>query len=736
MGRPVDGAKRTRASMIGTLPGYTSTDGRAERRALRDLRGLSLRLCVVVAALCLLAPSAAAASEPERAYTRVPGSPLVGLSKTGGVAFSPNGRLLAHGTEIFSVGASSAPTPVSGPQPDLTAEVAAFSPNGRLLAAAGDEVTGQMYSLHYAEVVSLFSVGPSGALSRVFAPPATVGSSPTSITFSPNGRLLAVTTGEGSAASLYLFSVGSMGALAAVPGSPYSVSTQHVAFSPRAPLLAAQVKGGLRIFSISPSSALTEAPESPIEVPRLNAIAFRPDGDLLTSSFDVSALADVITTYIVAPAGALTPIASGVGPTGAAPGPGAGFSPDGTMFAYPLMDSTYVNVLSLGRSGAVSVLPGNPFATGPPTRIVFSNKGLLALTSEDGGFDGNVSVFTPFATSASTNWVGALGSEGYDLAGWDGGSDVSDLPNESLSLVKGSRCVFAAHTSDVRALTSPDELMRTAAGYCDPTELQVKLTFHVAYTGDLRLYAVHWGPGESKEHETITVGSDSVLLDNNIDMTNDDFSNGEWAIFPVSEPAGGSLTIEVNEACACWGGALLSGIFLGNAGPPAAMPTPGAPQGNWVGTYGSAGYDLGAWNGESDLASLPSATVGLTQGSRYVWASSTHDRRALQSPDRHTRTAAAYLDPAQIRLSLKFNTAFSGNLHLYAVDWDSQARRELISVNGQTADLSRDFHRGAWVSFPISAAAGETVPIVVDRTAGESAVLSGIFLGGAGASHR
>jgi hypothetical protein len=33
------------------------------------------------------------------------------------------------------------------------------------------------------------------------------------------------------------------------------------------------------------------------------------------------------------------------------------------------------------------------------------------------------------------------------------------------------------------------------------------------------------------------------------------------------------------------------------------------------------------------------------------------------------------------------------------------------------------------VTFPISVAAGETVPIVVDRTAGANAVLSGIFLG-------
>jgi hypothetical protein len=78
---------------------------------------------------------------------------------------------------------------------------------------------------------------------------------------------------------------------------------------------------------------------------------------------------------------------------------------------------------------------------------------------------------------------------------------------------------------------------------------------------------------------------------------------------------------------------------------------------------------------------------------------------------------------------VKFTSAFTGNLHLYALDWDSTARRETISVAGQTAVLSGSFNAGAWVTVPVSVGAGETVPIVVDRTAGANAVLSGIFLG-------
>jgi hypothetical protein len=322
--------------------------------------------------------------------------------------------------------------------------------------------------------------------------------------------------------------------------------------------------------------------------------------------------------------------------------------------------------------------------------------------------------------------VGAFGSNGYDLAAWDGQSDVSYFPNVSVSLVQGSHYVWSANTSDTRALLSLDGSTRTAATYYDPNKLQIKLTFHTAYTGNLRLYAVDWDGSVgccTERRETITVGNQSVGF---ASQHYGAFHQGQWVAFPVSEPAGGSVMITATRETGS--NAVLSGIFLGDAGAPPAIESPSAPQGNWVGTYGSAGYDLAAWNGTSDLTSMPNATVSLTQGSRYVWSVSTKDVRALESPDKATRDAATYYANKQLSLTLKFNSAYTGNLHLYALDWDSHARRELISAGGQTAALSNDFNQGAWVTFPISAVAGETVPIVVDRTAGGNAVLSGIFL--------
>jgi WD40 repeat protein len=673
-------------------------------------------LFAAIVALCLLVPSTASASEP--AYTPAPGSPLSSPINGGsGLAFSPSGGLLANGTAIFSVGASGALTPVGSSPPDPSAHAVAFSPSGTLLAAANEG----------ADTVSIFSVGSSGALTAVPGSPFTLAAQPGSVTFSPSGNLLEVSAGE----SLYVFSVSASGALTAAAGSPHSVKgTGRAAFSPAGGLLAVPDSAGVSVFSVGSSGALTAVAGSPFNASGglgENAV-FHTGGNVLSVA-GFQSKGEVLTTYSVSSSG--VPAQIGSGEIQATPTE-AWFSPDGGMVATTGYDNSAVHLHSIGASGALSEVQSLE-GPDPVTSIAISASGLIATKSLERA---GLAVFVPSSVSRATNWVGAFGSEGYDLAGWDGESDVSDLSDASVTLVKGSRCLWAANTSNTSALTSPDGLTRTAAGYCNPEqqsglpslgETQVKLTFRTAYTGNLRVYSALWAGtdgAEGKPHETITVGSQSVGISNNVDMGSNGFSEGQWAIFPVSEPAGGSLTIT---------GKVLSGIFLGDAGAPPAIASTSAPQGAWTGALGSAGYDLAAWDGSTDVSDIPGASLSVAQGSRYVWAPNTSDVRALQSTDGLTREAATYFDSNQLRLALKFNSAYTGNLRLYAVDWDSTARRELISVNGQTAALSGNFSQGAWVTFPISVAAGETVRIVVDRTAGANAVLSGVFLGDAGA---
>ena len=111
---------------------------------------------------------------------------------------------------------------------------------------------------------------------------------------------------------------------------------------------------------------------------------------------------------------------------------------------------------------------------------------------------------------------------------------------------------------------------------------------------------------------------------------------------------------------------------------------------------------------------------------------STSDVRALQDPTQTQRRAATYADANQVTVHLSFPSAYSGTVHLYAIDWDSTARRESITVNDgsgpHTVNITTDFSQGAWTSFPVTVAAGGTVTITVTRTAGINAVLSGILL--------
>jgi hypothetical protein len=332
------------------------------------------------------------------------------------------------------------------------------------------------------------------------------------------------------------------------------------------------------------------------------------------------------------------------------------------------------------------------------------------------------------AQAPQGGWVGQLGTKGYLLDGWDGSQDVSNLPGITPTLVSGTRTLWAPNTPDVRALQAPDgSTVRNASAYSDPNVVTEGLQFTNAYTGDISIYADDWDNQGRAETISLNDGSGPRLY------SLAGFSQGEWLTFPVNVAAGAKVTISATNTATATATttptAVISAVMIGDAGAPPVTGSTQAPQGNWSKAYGAAGYDLAGWNGTTDLSWMPNATVTLDQGTRATQAATTTDARALSDPTGASRTAADYTDPNQVRLKLTFSSAYTGNIHLYGVDWDSTARRELITVNGQTAELSSDFSQGAWVSFPITEAAGDVLTITVDRTAGTSAVLSGFFLG-------
>ncbi len=337
------------------------------------------------------------------------------------------------------------------------------------------------------------------------------------------------------------------------------------------------------------------------------------------------------------------------------------------------------------------------------------------------------------------DWVGTYGADGYALGGWNNSSSTGDLvvmPHATLTVEQGNRYVWANPTSDVRALESPDETERRAATWFHDTQLRMRLDFNAAYSGTMHLYVIDWDTATRRQNVTVTDGTTTK----SIAMTSS-YDGGAWLHFPITVPAGGSVHITADYV-AGWN-PNIDGIFLGGPGappgppppPPNEVDSPGV-QGNWVGTYGTDGYALGGWNGATDIVVLPTATLTVEQGTRYVWANPTTDVRALQSPDQSERRAATWVDNTQLKLRLDFSAAYAGTMHLYVVDWDTTTRRQNVTVTDgtttKTIAMTNSYNVGAWLHVPISVAAGGTVRITADYVAGYNPTIDGIFLGGNG----
>jgi 6-phosphogluconolactonase len=272
-----------------------------------------------------------------------------------------------------------------------------FSPNGRLLAVTSHT---SAPPLELPSRVSVFSVGSGGVLTAVSGSPFATDLLPFFLAFSPNGKLLAVPGLLG----VSVFSVAADGALTPVNGSPFASSNGSIsaAFSPGGRLLAtANIDNTVSVFSVGWSGTLTQVNGSPFAVDAINlsSIAFSPRGRLLAvSSFgeggDQPVFDNRVFVFSVAWDGTLTPVKGSPFTTGDGPGSIA-FSPSGKLLATANSGDNTVSVFSVGSRGALTQVSGSPFATGNagfnPNTVAFSAGGrLLAVANFN---DSTVSVF-------------------------------------------------------------------------------------------------------------------------------------------------------------------------------------------------------------------------------------------------------------------------------------------------------------------------------------------------------
>ena len=148
-------------------------------------------------------------------------------------------------------------------------------------------------------------------------------------------------------------------------------------------------------------------------------------------------------------------------------------------------------------------------------------------------------------------------------------------------------------------------------------------------------------------------------------------------------------------------------------------------EGGWIGTYGSQGYDI--IGGRSSLPDY--ATITPSGQSTVIWATSTTAPAALEIDPGTFGSAAAWYSSTSFTVDVNLTDGQTHDLTLYAVDWNTQNRSELIQIvnasTGSVLDSRRisSFSEGIYLQWAVSG----NIKVVVTDVGGPDAVLSGLF---------
>ena len=150
-------------------------------------------------------------------------------------------------------------------------------------------------------------------------------------------------------------------------------------------------------------------------------------------------------------------------------------------------------------------------------------------------------------------------------------------------------------------------------------------------------------------------------------------------------------------------------------------------KGSWRGVYGADGYSVA-----NDSQSLPVYVSFAVQNQlNDTWASTTTDPRALQTGSNTGRIAATWYSSSSFNFDVNFTDGNAHRFALYALDWDSSTRAETIQIVDANSSAVLDtrsisqFQNGIYLVWNISG----HVKIIVTRTGGANAVISGAFFG-------
>jgi len=152
-------------------------------------------------------------------------------------------------------------------------------------------------------------------------------------------------------------------------------------------------------------------------------------------------------------------------------------------------------------------------------------------------------------TTTEGTWMGAYGSQGYNVVG-----DPTQYPAYATVTASGQSTYFYAYnSSDPRALQNPNGTGRIAACWYSKTSFSVNVNLTDGQTHDLALYAVDWDKSGRKEQIQITDAGTGAVLDTE---TISSFNTGVYLQWQVS----GNVVITLK----CLGGpnSVLNGLFF------------------------------------------------------------------------------------------------------------------------------------------------------------------------------
>lgn len=280
-----------------------------------------------------------------------------------------------------------------------------FSPDGRFIAMINEED----------DDVSIYSVSPGADGPEIGSFRATypAGILPQSVAYSPTGDLLAVAAGGpefSPSESILIFRVNkTTGQLTLAAGSPVSlgVGGGQLSFDSDGSLLAVVVGGGFRLYRVDDATGTLTQTQS-VAGSQDIALAFSPTAALLAVD-NLASPDGLVTMYSIdTSAGTATAVGTplDVG-NGAGLLNGLSFSPDGRLLAAGATDG--VRVEAVGQTGTLTALAGSPIAISAElVPVSLGPNGLIAVAA-GAGFGDPTSGIELFSADEATGAITSLG---------------------------------------------------------------------------------------------------------------------------------------------------------------------------------------------------------------------------------------------------------------------------------------------------------------------------------------